>query len=130
MLLFTNKKVLIVEDSFTVRYEVRLILEKLGITILEAANEVGMMNLMDEYGKPVDLVIMDLVLKNENGLDLIKKIKSSKSYSSIPVLILTENADKKSVLRAKELGVEGYLKKPINKEELISRVEKLLSPQA
>jgi len=115
-------KVMIVEDSHTVRYEVKMILSKKGIIIIEAANELGMFNLMEEYGKRVDLIIMDLVLKNENGFDLISKLKAREKYKDIPVLILTEQADKDSVLKARELQVAGYLKKPIKKDELLERV--------
>jgi len=60
-----------------------------------------MLNSMEEYGKCVDLVIMDLTLKYENGFDLIKKLRSSEKYGEIPVLVLTEHADANSVLTAK-----------------------------
>lgn len=124
--MFNGKKVLIVEDSYTVRYEVKLILEKTGISLAEAANEIGMYNMMEEYGKCVDMIIMDVTLKSENGLDLVKKLKDSERYGKIPVLMLSEHSGLDYVLKAKELGVAGYLKKPIQKDELISRVKKIL----
>lgn len=123
----TDRKVMIVEDSNTVRLEVKLLLKKIGVTLVEAANEIGMFNTMEEYGKCVDLILMDLTLKYENGFDLIKKIKSNEKYREIPIIVLTEHADVRNVLRAKELGVDGYLIKPIQKEELISRVTHYLS---
>ena len=122
----TGKKVMIVEDSQTERYEVKMIIGKLGVGVVEAANELGMFNSIEEYGQCVDLIIMDLSLKNENGLELIEKLKQSKKYSSIPILILTEYADKGNVLRARELGVIGFLKKPIQKDELLDRVKTVL----
>ncbi|MDP4095142.1 MAG: response regulator [Bacillota bacterium] len=124
-----GKKVMIVDDSNTVRYEVRLLLKKIGITLVEVANSLGMNNAIDEYGKTVDLIIMDLTLKEENGFDLIKSIKASPNYGDIPILILTEHANKENVLIAKELGVSGYIRKPINKDELIDRVSKILDIQ-
>lgn len=120
------KRVMIVEDSHTVRYEVKLILQKVGINLVEVANGMGMFNVIDEYGKHVDLIIMDLTLKQENGLDLIENLKGREKYKDIPVIILTEHANKENVLRAKELGVVGYLRKPIQKEELLSRVKSVL----
>ncbi|MCX7711343.1 MAG: response regulator [Clostridia bacterium] len=122
----SEKRVMIVEDSHTVRYEVKLIIEKMGITLVEAANELGMFNMMEEYGRCVDLIIMDLTLKYENGFDLIEKLRKIEKYSSIPILILTEHADAKNVIKAKELGVVGYLRKPIQKEELETRVRSVL----
>lgn len=124
--MFSGKKVMIVEDSQTVRLEVKLLLGKMGVTMVEAANELGMLNMMEEYGKCVDLIIMDLTLKNENGFDLIKKVKTFDKYKDISVLVLTEHADIQNVILAKELGVVGYLKKPIQKDELIGRVSGLL----
>lgn len=124
--MFSGKKVMIVEDSQTVRLEVKLLLGKMGVTMVEAANELGMLNMMEEYGKCVDLIIMDLTLKNENGFDLIKKVKTFDKYKDISVLVLTEHADIQNVILAKELGVVGYLKKPIQKDELIGRVSNLL----
>lgn len=121
-----EKRVMIVEDSYTVRYEVKLIIEQLGLTLIEAANELGMFNMMEEYGKCVDLIIMDLTLKYENGFDLIEKLRNIEKYRDIPVVILTEHAEVKNVLRARELGVAGYLKKPIQKDELVSRVKSVL----
>lgn len=124
--MLAGKKVMIVEDSHTVRYEVKLILEKIGISLVEVANGLGMFNVIEEYGKHVDLVIMDLTLKRENGFDLIRRLKMSEKYQNIPVLVLTEHADKANVIQAKELGVSGYLRKPIKKDELVERVTKLL----
>lgn len=122
----SDKRVMIVEDSHTVRYEVKLIIEKMGITLIEAANELGMLNMMEEYGKCVDLIIMDLTLKYENGFDLIDKLRAIEKYKDIPVVILTEHAEAKNVLKARELGVAGYLRKPIQKEELETRVKSVL----
>ena len=119
-----EKRVMIVEDSNTVRYEVKLLLKKIGVVLIEVANSIGMYNAIEEYGKIVDLIIMDLTLKNENGFDLIKSLKSSERYNNIPVLILTEHADRDNVLTAKDIGVEGYLRKPINGTELLERVSK------
>ncbi len=121
-----EKRVMIVEDSNTVRYEVKLLLKKIGVVLIEVANSIGMYNAIEEYGKIVDLIIMDLSLKNENGFDLINGLKTSESYNKIPVLILTEHADRDNVLTAKDIGVEGYLRKPINGTELLERVSKIL----
>lgn len=122
-----DKTVLIVEDSNTVRREVKLIFDKIGVELVEAANEIGMFNMIEQYGKKVDLVIMDLTLKYENGMDLIEKIRYSEKYGEIPVLILTEHAGKENVLRAKKLGVADFLRKPIQREELVNRVKSILS---
>lgn len=121
-----GKKVLIVEDSPTVRHQVRLILEQEGVILVEAANEFGMYNTIDEYGKKADLIIMDLTLKSENGLDLVAKLKASERYRDIPVVMLTDHSESSNVMKARELGVSGYLLKPIQKDLLLDRLRKVL----
>ncbi|MCX7748775.1 MAG: response regulator [Clostridia bacterium] len=122
-----EKIVLIVEDSPTVRFEVKIILDKAGITLIETSNEYGMLNVLEQFGDQIKLIIMDLTLKNENGFDIIKRLKedTNSPYNDIPVLILTEHSTMEDVLKAKELGVEGYLKKPIQKDDMLNRIKKI-----
>jgi CheY-like chemotaxis protein len=126
MFMFAKRKVLIVEDSPTVKYEVSLLLKQIGVDLVEAGSEIGLMNAVAEFGRIVDLIIMDLSLKFENGFDLIEKLKSNSSYKDIPIIVLTEHADAENVLKAKELGVKSYLRKPIQKDEIVTRVSSLL----
>lgn len=122
-----EKTILIVEDSPTIKYQVRIILQQVGLTLLEAGGELGLFNQVEQYGKLVDLVIMDLTLKDEDGFDLVKKLKANPNYSSIPIVILTEHADAKSVLTARELGVEGYIRKPIVRDEFLKKLKEILN---
>lgn len=121
-----GKKILIVEDSSTIRYEIKIIVEQARMKLVEAANEIGLFMKIEEYGKMVDLIIMDLTLEYENGFDLIEKLKKVDKYKDIPILIFTEHADKDTVLKAKQLNIAGYLRKPIQKEEFIKRVKSIL----
>lgn len=118
-----QKVVLIVDDSPSIIKEVTLILQKSNIAVRQAGSEFGMMNVIEEYGKCVDLIIMDLTLKSEHGFDLIAGLKESEKYRSIPILVLTEHADADHVLEAKKLGVNGYIRKPIDVKELLLQVQ-------
>ncbi|KAB3527131.1 response regulator [Alkaliphilus serpentinus] len=121
-----EKIVLIVDDSPAIRRQVSLILNKAKIVVREAGSEFGMLNAIEEYGKLAEVIIMDLTLKNESGFDLITKLKEYPQYSNIPILVLTEHAEVDKVLMARNLGVKGYLKKPIDVDELLERVKALL----
>lgn len=122
---FEQKTILIVDDSPSIRSQIVMIFEKHNIAVREAGSEFGMMNAIEQYGKCVDLIIMDLTLKAEHGFDLITNLKQSVKYCNIPILVLTEHADAMNVLSARQLGVDGYLRKPINVDNLLEKVNSL-----
>lgn len=121
------KRILIVEDSLTVVEQMRLFLRNENYKVTHAGSEFGMYQMIEEYGKVVDLIIMDLTLKNENGLDLIDNLRKNEKYSKLPVIVVTEHAQVDFILRAKELQVSDYIRKPITKETFIKRIERTIS---
>ena len=64
-----NKIVLIVEDSSAIKFQVKSLLEQIHVDLRQAGGEIGLFNLIDQYSKLTDLIIMDLTLKNENNKD-------------------------------------------------------------
>lgn len=122
-----DKRILIVEDSISFRQIIKTMLKDTGVIISEAGSEFGMYNLIDVYGKLVDIIIMDLSLKYENGLNLIKKLRKTDRYKNIPVIIITQHTSKRYVFEAKKLGVKHYIKKPINKSILIDRITEVFT---
>lgn len=118
--------VLVVDDSASIRKFVKVILEKNGYTVREAGSEVGLFSTIDEYGHLADLILMDINIKNEHGLNLVNKLKESATYRNIPIIMLTLHSDKKNVIGAKVSGVQGYLVKPINPQLLLKRVSTIL----
>lgn len=120
------KTVLVVEDSPSIRYEIKKLLHHVGIVTREAGGEFGLFNVIEEYGVLVDLILMDITLKNENGFDLITKLREFDKYSKIPIVILSQHADKDHVLMAKKLGVNAFIRKPIVPNELLEKVKQFL----
>lgn len=122
-----DKRILIVEDSISIRQIIKTMLKNTGAIISEASSEFGMYNLIDEYGTLADIIIMDLSLKYENGLNLIEKLQKTDRYKDIPVIIITQHTSKRYVFEAKKLGVKHYIKKPINKTVLIDRITEVFN---
>lgn len=116
------KRILIVEDSPTVIEMMRLMLKDMNVKIQTAGSEFGMFQAIESFGKTVDLVIMDITLKSENGLDLIAKIRDNPKYMELPVIVVTEHAQKDFILRAKSLSVKSFIRKPIEKSIFIERL--------
>ena len=121
-----RKIVLIVDDSISTRAKIRAVLENEGYDVREAGNEAGMIKNICVSGEMADVVLMDLVLNAQNGLDLIANMRSDDWYKNIPVIILTEHATLSYVKEAKDLDVEGYILKPVNIETLKEKIKNLV----
>ncbi len=121
-----NRIILIVDDSIAIRKQVRAILEKEGCQVREAGSEIGMLNAMEEYGQKVQLVLMDLNLNQSNGFDLIGRLREIEQYRDVPVVILTEHADREKVAIARMAGVKSYPVKPIDATLLVERITQVL----
>ncbi len=111
----TKKEILIVEDSPTVVEHIKIMLKNSNVKVFNAGSEFGMMQSIESYGKLVDLILMDLTLKTENGMDLIRNLRANDKYKKLPVIIITEHVSKDLILEARNLEVRGYLKSPSKK---------------
>lgn len=120
------KRILIVDDSPTVIEHVKLLLKDYNVKLNTAGSSFGMYQNIESYGKIADLILMDLTLKKEHGLDLIEDLRSNDKYKEIPVIIVTEYVTKEFIMRAKKLSVSHYIKKPIKKDLLIGRIKELI----
>jgi two-component system chemotaxis response regulator CheY len=111
----TGKKVLIVDDSRTIRKVLARALNKHGCTVVEAVDG---RDAIDKFqAENPELTITDMVMPNMGGLEAIGAIR--KLSPQAKVLVLTSTADKKEVIAAASLGIRGYVKKPVKPEKLI-----------
>lgn len=116
------KRILIVEDSPTVIEMMKLMLRDMNVKVQTAGSEFGMFQSIESFGKIVDLIIMDITLKSENGLDLIERLRENPKYQTLPVIVVTEHAKTDFILRAKNLSVKSFIRKPIEKQIFIERL--------
>ena len=77
--------------------------------------------------KKVDVIISDILLENENGIDFLKELKEEKNID-IPAVLTTAHTDTKYLLDAIKLKVENYIVKPINLKELLNTLHDILLP--
>jgi len=122
----TEKTVLVVEDSKTARKVVSLVLGRKGYNIIEATT--GTEALLAIEGMTPDLVLLDVMLPDMDGYEILSTIRKNKEYSDVPVVMLTgkkEAADRqKGMIR----GSNEYLTKPFNPAKLLSVIGKYLNP--
>ena len=76
-----------------------------------------------------DLILLDVNMPGIDGYEAIKKLKADERYANIPVIFLTGNSDRESVIKGLSLGAIDYVIKPFNTSKLIESIENHLSPK-
>ncbi len=118
------KKILIVDDSESIREVVSFTLESEGYSILSAVDGKDALKHLD--GQTIDLVITDLHMPNMNGIELITEIRKIDSYKRIPILFLTTESQAAKKIEAKEAGATGWIIKPFVPAKLIAAINKVI----
>ncbi len=114
-------KILIVEDDVKTANLLRVYLKQAGYKA-ETAND-GYTGLDLARRMQPDLVVLDLMLPNLDGLDICRLIRLE---SSVPIIILTAKSTEDDVLRGLELGADDYIAKPFSPREVVARVKTVL----
>jgi DNA-binding response OmpR family regulator len=118
-----TKKVLIVEDEADIAALIKMYLEKDGYQTAYARTGVeGWHALTAE--RP-DMVILDLMLPEMDGLELCKKLRNTAETAFLPVIMLTAKAEESDTIVGLELGADDYVTKPFSPKALLSRVKAL-----
>ncbi len=71
----------------------------------------------------IDMVLLDVMLPDIDGIEVCKRIRSNEKYKNLPVVFLTAKVDKDTVLKGLEAGGNDYITKPFNRQELLARVQ-------
>lgn len=117
--------ILVVDDYSTSQRLLGFILRQNNHTVVTAIH--GLSALEQLAKMPVDLVITDLSMPEMDGLTLLQQLRADPRLMSLPVIILTGSAYEQDNARAKAAGATSFLTKPVESEELISMVNRLLS---
>ncbi|KIH77365.1 chemotaxis protein CheY [Geoalkalibacter ferrihydriticus DSM 17813] len=121
-----SKKILITEDSPTMRAMICATLEALGeFDIFEAPNGFEALRMLPR--EKFDLVITDINMPDINGLELVSFIKRNDQYKAIPLVIVSTEGSERDREKGLKLGADAYLVKPFSPEELQKLVKKYLS---
>jgi two-component system chemotaxis response regulator CheY len=118
------KKVLVVDDSETIRREVLRCLEPADFSILEARDGVEGLSVAGQ-NPDLALLVLDVNMPVMNGLDMLDRLKQDPRTAPIPVLLLTTEAQESLIERAKKAGAKGWLIKPVKSEILLAAAKKL-----
>ena len=118
-----HNKILLVEDDESLGYLLSEYLKIKNFEVSWATKGEDALSLIEKHVH--HLVVLDVMLPDIDGFTLAKKLKNS--YPNIPFIFLTARSLKVDVLKGFSLGAMDYLKKPIDEEELVTRIEVLIS---
>jgi CheY-like chemotaxis protein len=121
-------KVLVVDDSISIRKFVQRFLDRTGYEVEVAPDGMEALNIMGKT--KFDAVITDLEMPVMHGYDLIAEMKRNPALVNIPVIVLTSRAGEKHRQKAIEMGAQDYLVKPFEEQEMLGALKKLLSGAA
>lgn len=117
-------KVLIVDDSQSIRREVSAALAPGGFEVLEAADASEAFVRLAAHSD-VALLLLDINMPGMSGLEALERIQRDQLAKDVPVLMLTTEAERTLVERAKKAGAKGWLLKPVKAPLLLSTVVRL-----
>lgn len=119
--------IIIDDDPHAVEILTRM-LEREGYQCLSASG--GAAGLQTLAGQPVDVILLDIMMPEMDGLEVCERLRADDGLRQIPVILLTAKDDMETRARGMALGVSEYLTKPINKRELFTRIEAQLHSRA
>lgn len=117
-------KILIVDDDKTTRKLLSLYMKGKGYEIVTAENG---LDAMEKLGtEDINLIITDMNMPYMDGIEFTKTVKADPTWKSIPVIMVTTEADDDEKKKAFNAGVDDYLVKPTNAEQITDRIKKIL----
>jgi len=120
----SKSNILLVDDDADVRKVVGARLEKAGFGVSAASNGRGALELVKE--SLPDLILLDIMMPDLDGYEVAERLRKDRKASLIPIIMLTAKASTDDKIKALKMGIEDYVTKPYDANELIARVEAVL----
>jgi two-component system chemotaxis response regulator CheY len=119
--------ILTVDDSTTIRRIVKRSVDDMGLEVLEAADGVQALRILEERAEDIQLILLDWNMPGMSGLDMLRILKSNARFKDIVVMMLTSEADQNFVVEALKSGAQNYLTKPFDGKMLTLKIQESLS---
>ena len=120
--ILNNRRVLVVDDDFTSRKFINIILESMGANVDQAENGEAAIKCLEE--QEYDIVFMDMEMPGLNGVETTKRIRKGecfkrfKHFKDIPIIAMTGNTDPGNIALTKQSGMNDHLGKPVERKDL------------
>ncbi len=121
-------KILIVDDSESMRNLVRFVIEDAGYEVIEATDAAQAIKLSQQH-QDIKIIISDLNMPGMDGITMTKEIKLNHHYKKTPVIMLTTESSDVRKEMGKEAGILAWVTKPVSPERLVNVIKKLVSSE-
>ena len=119
-----TKTIMVVDDSVTVRKVTSRVLEREGFVVATAKDGVEATEILAEV-KP-DLMLLDIEMPRMDGFEVARVVRSSEEFSQLPIIMISSRTGEKHQQRARDIGVNEFLGKPYQEDQLLNLLDELL----
>lgn len=114
------KKILVVEDEKNIRELIKFNLENADYEVDTAADG---REALDKLSEEIDLVVLDLMLPEIDGMEVCRRMRGSEDLRQIPIIMLTAKGEEVERILGLEMGADDYMTKPFSPRELVARIK-------
>ena len=121
--------ILLIEDDMIEVMKLKRATSSLNLNhnITEANNGEDALETLENKDRLPDIILLDLNMPKINGIEFLKILKADERLKYIPTIILTTSNNQRDLLACFEIGIAGYILKPLKYEDYVSKIEKLLA---
>ncbi len=119
-----QQSVLIIEDDYDIAELLIYNFTKAGFKTYDLATGKGVVELVEKVNPSI--IMLDIMIPEGNGLDILQKIRQSKASSQIPIIMVTAKGEEEDITKGLNLGADDYVCKPFSPKELIARANAVL----
>jgi response regulator RpfG family c-di-GMP phosphodiesterase len=122
-------KILLIEDNMIEVMKLNRSISKLEMnhTIIEANNGEDALKLLSNKANLPDIILLDLNMPKINGIEFLSILKKDDTLKYIPTIILTTSDNQSDLIACYQIGIAGYVLKPLKYEEYVSKIETILA---
>lgn len=120
------KKILVIDDSASLREVVSIALQGAGYEVVQAADGKQALGLLD--GSRIHLAICDVNMPVMDGISFVKEVKKRQEYRFLPIIMLTTESRESRKQEGQMAGAKAWVVKPFRPEQMLHAVAKLISP--
>ncbi len=118
----SRKKILIIDDSVTVRKVTSRLLQREGFAVMVAKDGIDALKILQEYTP--DLMLLDIEMPRMDGFEVAKQVRHNERLKDTPIIMITSRTGEKHREKAMEMGVNDYLGKPFQENILLECINK------